>query len=201
MSKTYCSNCDRVLEEDDVRWANEEVYCEECFSDRFTYCVRCDSVIRHSDANYSNDESYCDECWNENYDEDSPDNPDVDESDRAQIIELSRSWLLGKSTKRCVIKINPKDLYLKKLKERVGLVDSPLYVFGLKDRDEYQISTSPNLIDAVREYILLNGLVWEVTEGIGCSRLGLSYTLRLNYSSQVTKLIRSITRVKEPVIA
>ena len=202
MSKTYCTNCNDQLTEEEIRWANDEQYCEDCFNDRFVYCERCDSVIRRNDAHFNNDDvPFCDDCWESDYDEECPDNPEVDDSDRSLIIELSRDWLLGKTTKRSVIKINQKDFMLSRIKEKVGLVDSPIYIFGLIDREEYQLSVSANLLDAVKEYIVLNGLNWKVTEGIGCSRLGISHSLRKDNLSDVLKLIKSITNVRETVLA
>ena len=202
MCKTYCTNCNDQLNEDEVRYAFEDPYCENCFGDRFSYCERCDTLMHHSDANFSSDGTpYCDDCYEEDFDDDCPDNPDVDDADRKLIIELSRNFLLGKSTKRSVIKINQNDFMLSRIKEKVGLVDSPIYLFGLKDRDEYQVSASQNLIDAVKENVLLNGLDWKVIEGIGCSRLGISYSLRKDNLGAVLKLIRNITRVREIIPA
>ena len=201
MSKTYCTNCNDQLDEDEVRWVNDEQYCEDCFNDRFVYCDRCDSVIRRNDAHFNNDDvPYCDECWEEDYDAECPDNPDVDDSDRSLIIELSRNWLLGKATKRSVIKINQRDFMLSRIKEKVGLVESPIYLFGLIDREEYQLSVSANLMDAVKEHILLNGLNWSVTEGIGCSRLGICHSLRKDNLTEVLKLIKNISKVREAVL-
>lgn len=202
MCKTYCNNCNDSLTEDEVRYAFEDPYCEDCFSERFSYCDRCDTLMNHSDAHYDSEGTpFCVECWESDFDENCPDNPDVDDADRKLIIELSRNFLLGKSTKRSVIKINPNDFMLSRIKEKVGLVDNPVYLFGLKDREEYQISTSSNLIDSVKEYILLNGFDWEVTEGIGCNRMGISYTLRKDNLGTVLKLIKNITRIRETVPA
>ena len=202
MCKTYCSNCNDKLDEDEVRWAYDESYCDDCFNDRYKYCERCDALISASDAHYSSDGyPYCSECWSEDYDDACPDNPDVDEADRKLIIELSRNFLLGKVSKKSVIKINQNDFMLPKIKEKVGLVDNPVYLFGLKDREEYQISASPNLLEPIKEYVLVNGLDWEVSEGIGCNRMGICYTLRKDNLREILKFIKNITCVRETVPA
>ena len=196
MSRVYCDNCTEKLDEDDVRWAFDLPFCGDCFNDRYCYCERCDELLTTSNAHFSEDYAYCQDCWNEDFDASAPDNPDVDDADRKLIIELSRNWLQGKTTKRCVIKINSNDYLLPKVKEKVGLVETQLYVFGLKDRDDYQISVSNNLIEFVKEHIMLNGLDWKVAEGIGCNRLGLSHKLRSENFRELIKLIKDVARVR-----
>ncbi len=130
------------------------------------------------------------------FDYDAPNNPEVTPSDREYIIQLSRSWLQGKVEYKKLISINDKDYHLKSIKDKVGLVETPLYLFGLVDRDEYQISASPNIIEQVREACLLNGIQSEVKEGIGCNRLGVSLSLRQGNLYQIVNLIKQITTVK-----
>ncbi|MCX6173993.1 MAG: hypothetical protein NTZ27_04465 [Ignavibacteriales bacterium] len=197
-----CSNCDCEIRDDDARFAFEEPYCEDCFSDLYNYCSGCDTVIRSDRTYYDQDGNpFCEDCHENQYDEDCPDNPDVFDSDRKLILELSRNWLLGKEIRKILISINKKDFLLQKIRDKVGLVESSLYIFGLQDRDEYQLSVSPNLIDQVKEFILFNGLDLKVIEGIGCNRLGISYTLRKENLDLVVNLIKQISQVKELVEA
>jgi hypothetical protein len=199
MDKMFCTCCADLVEEDDVRYAYEEPYCEDCFSDKFSYCERCDTVVNNTDAYFDSEGTpYCWDCWNENYDDQAPDNPSIDDADRELIVELSRGWLLGKTMKRGVIKINQNDFLLTRIKQKIGVVDNPIYIFGLKDRDEYQISASTNLMDAVKEFIQEQNLDWKVTQGIGCNRLGIALSLRKNHSGGVLKLIKEITRQRVP---
>jgi hypothetical protein len=99
------------------------------------------------------------------------------------------------------LKINKNDFLLQKIRDCVGLVDNPLYLFGLIDRDEYQLSVSPNLMDAVKEFILLNGLELKIIDGIGSNRIGISYSLRKDHLPTVVKLIKQLTEQKELVLA
>lgn len=200
--KTYCTSCNDQLYEDDVHWAFDEPFCQQCFDDRFVYCARCDTLMHRSDAEFNDDDaSYCTECWQEVEDDDAPKNPEVYDADRAQIIELSRSWLMGRRARKSAIKVNEKDHLLNKLRDRVGLVEQSLYVFGLQDREEYQISASPNILDQVREFVLLNALDWTVAEGIGCNRLGIALNIRQNALKMAVKLIRSLSEARIPVRA
>jgi len=193
MEKTYCVSCNDVLHDDDVRWAFDDPYCESCFEEGYVYCNRCDSIVCRGDAHTdSNGDHFCSDCWDEEYDDDCPNNPHVSSADRTLIIELSRNWLLGKRTNRSLLKINMNDPMLPKIRDKVGLVEQPIYLFGLKDREEYDLSVSSNLMNSVNEFIQLNKLNWKVTEGIGCNRLGISLSLRQNNFSEIFNLIKHV---------
>ena len=198
----HCNNCGESLNDGDARWAFEDCYCEECFDNIFNYCCRCDSVIYRESAHYNDEgDPYCAECHENDYDDDAPDNPDVDDCDRELIVKLSRSWLSGKVETRRPIFINDKDILLRTIKDKVGLVDNPIYVFGLIDRDEYQLSASSDLFDKVQSYVLLNDIKVIVVSSPGCNRLGISLSLRKNNQQQIIELIKQITTVQELVPA
>ena len=194
----HCNNCEEDLHDDDVRWAFEETYCEDCFDNLFNYCCRCDSVIYRENAHYNDDgDPYCSDCYEDNYDDDCPDNPPVTDTDREHVIQLSRSWLQGKVETRRPIFINDKDILLRTIKDKVGLVDNPIYVFGLIDREEYQISTTSDLFDTVQGFLLTKQSTAKVVTSPGCNRLGISLSLRKNHQSEVIELIKTITTIHE----
>jgi len=194
MSRMHCTSCNDQIYDEDIRWAFDEPYCQPCFEDRFTYCSHCDDIISRSGAHYSEDsDPYCDQCWDEEFDDTSPQNPDVYDVDRKLIVELSRSWLLGKKSVSGILKINTNDESLSQLRDKVGLVDNPVYLYGLKDREEYQLTASMNLKDRVTGFILCQGLDWKITEGVGFDRLGISASLRRNHQRTLVKLIKSLT--------
>ena len=198
----HCHDCGCDLDEHSARYAREEPYCEDCFSENFNYCNRCDEILFREETLYDNDGNpFCSECYENMHDDDSPDNPPVYDSDRKLILELSRSWLSGRCKHKTLLKINWKDFLLQKIRDRVGLIESSLYIFGLQDRAEYQLSASPNMIDQVKEFILINNVDLKVTDGIGCNRLGISYTLRKENLDLVLNLIKQISQVKELVEA
>jgi hypothetical protein len=198
----HCHNCDEELRDDQVRWAFEEPYCEDCFDNMFNYCCRCDGVIYRESAHYNDEgDPYCSDCYESNYDDDAPDNPDVTDSDRELVVKLSRSWLQGKIETRRPLFINDKDILLRTIKDKVGLVDNPIYVFGLTDRDEYQISVTADLFDRVQTFVQLNDLKAIVVSSPGCNRLGISLTLRKNNQKEIIDLIKQITTVQELVPA
>ena len=198
-----CTNCDVELADGEARFAFDEPYCEECFDNNYTYCCRCDSIVSRNDIiHYSNDgDPYCSDCWDEDYDDEAPNNPDVYDVDRDLIIHLSRSWLQGNNEYRRLIVINEKDYHLNAIRSKVGFTYRPLYVFGLIDRDDYQISASRNIIEDVKEFTLLNFSDIKVIEGVGTNRLGISLSLRENHKKEVIELIKQITSIKEPVSA
>ncbi len=69
----HCHNCDDELSDDQVRWAFEEPYCEDCFDNMFNYCCRCDGVIYRESAHYNDEgDPYCSDCYEDNFDDDAP---------------------------------------------------------------------------------------------------------------------------------
>ena len=192
----HCTNCDEPVNDNQVRWANEQPYCEECFEEIYNYCSRCDGVILREHTLYdSSGDPLCNDCYEENFDDDCPDNPSVSDSDRELVIKLSRSWLQGKLETRRPIFINDKDILLKTIKDKVGLVDNPIYLFGLVDRDEYQLSASSDLFEPVQQFVLIHNIQATVVSTPGCNRLGLSLSLRKSNQEQIIELIKSITTV------
>lgn len=197
-----CSICNCELESHQIRYAFEDIYCDDCFSENYNVCNRCDEVISRDQTLWNRDgDPYCSECYEEDYDDDCPDNPDVHEADRKLILQLSRDWLNGRCIHKSLIRINTKDFQLQKIKDKVGLVDVPIYLYGLIDREEYQLSVSPNLIEQVKEFVLINGLDLKTTEGIGSNRIGVSYSLRKDHLPTVVNLIKQLTELKELVLA
>jgi len=198
----HCNNCEEDLHDDAVRWAFEQPFCEDCFDNLFNYCCRCDSVIYRENAHYNDDgDPYCSDCFQEDYDDDAPDNPDVTDTDREHVIKLSRSWLHGRVETRRPIFINDKDILLRTIKDKVGLVDNPIYVFGLVDREEYQISASSDLFDTVQGFLLTKQSTAKVISSPGCNRLGISLALRKNHQSEIIELIKTVTSVYQSVPA
>lgn len=197
-----CTHCDDQIYEGEARWAFDNPYCEECFHDFYNHCSSCDSLISRENTIYNDDGTpYCNDCWENQINDDAPDNPEVNDDDRELIIRLSRNWLNDKVDYRKFIDINERDQYLKGIKTKVGLVDNPIYFFGLMDREEYQICCSSNLIEDVREYLLLNMPEIVIIEKDGVNRLGVSLSLRENNQDQIISLIKHICTVKELVLA
>lgn len=63
-----CEYCDCVLDEDDVREVDGDIYCETCLWDHFTMCEGCSEHISHDDSNYvEGDGSYCNGCFRDKF--------------------------------------------------------------------------------------------------------------------------------------
>jgi hypothetical protein len=196
MSEYRCESCGEPISEDNAHWYDGDMFCEGCFYDSYTYCQRCDDAINRDYCHIDNDGDHiCDRCWDEDIDDNAPDNPEVNDSEREQIINLSKCWLKGEKPKT-LIRINRNDYHLEEIQSGVGLVVSALYIYGLYDRDEYQIKASPNIFEAVREQISELQIEATLFEDIGHNRLSFSRTLREEHREEIIQLIKSIHNSK-----
>ena len=195
-----CTNCNDAITDEEVRWAFDDPYCESCFNDSYTYCSCCDSVTHRNEICYDNsDNPLCNDCYKEQNDDDSPENPAVDQSDREYILRLSRNWLAGKIDCRKFININTKDYFLSEIRTKVGLIDTPINLYGLKERDEYQITISPDLEKTVKELLPESLKYYKIQSVEGVRRIGLSYNIRKDFRPQIIQLIKLLTIV-QPVL-
>jgi hypothetical protein len=193
-----CNNCNDIIPDGEVRWAYEDPFCESCFNDSYTYCSACDSVVSRNEVVYNNsDDPLCNDCYQEVYDDDAPDNPPVEESDREYILTLSRNWLSGKIDSRRYININTKDYFLSEIRTKVGLIDRPISLYGLKEREEYQITFSPDLEEVLKEYIPECLKYYKMQTVVGVRRLGLSYNIRKDFRSEIIQFLQSLSTVKK----
>ncbi len=200
---TNCTRCENRIPDEDIRWAFEEPYCDDCFGTLFSYCERCDSLIYASDGNYMRNACYCDECYDKEYcsDDDAPDNPVILPMDRQEIVNLCRDWLKGKMRKRHPIRINHDHVQLDLIRERVGKVSRPVYVYGLLDRTQYDFCISPDLREEVNEFLMLNGLEWKFFEADGFRRLGFCKRLRYGEPDNLIKLLKYLCKARKKVLA
>ena len=189
----YCEQCGEAVSEDGGHWYNDEMYCEGCFYDSYTYCQRCDDSVSRDYCFTDNDGDHlCDRCWDENIDDNAPVDPEVNDSERKQIINLSKCWLKGEKPKT-LIRINRNDHLLEEIQAGVGLVGHALYLYGLQDRDEFQIKASADLIDKVKEHAPKNCIVFQ---DIGHNRLAISRTLREEHREEIIQLIKKVATAK-----
>lgn len=189
-----CEVCNNEISEDQIRYAHSTTLCEDCFTESYTYCSRCDCIISRSEASYDNcGDPYCEECYTENHDDDCPENPDVNDLDRQLIIHLSRNWLQGKYDNRKPIEINEGDTFLKHIRKELGIVDKPLYCYGLIDREEYQLTASFDLIEEVQKYLRDREQNITVQFVKGTRRIGISETLRTNHTNLIISLLKALS--------
>ena len=197
MSTIYCEDCGRNLDEHEIRWGHDYRYCEDCFDERYNYCSNCDALIHREDTNWDDDGNpFCDECYSNLNDDDCPDNPDVDTEDIKHVVCLSHNWLKGIKEVNHRLNINRNDFLLTDIREKVGLIKKPLYLYGLLDREEYQIKASPNIYNLVSQYTTLNNWNIKTVEDVGANRLGISKHLREAKRENVINLIKEITFTK-----
>lgn len=195
-----CTSCSGEFNSDDIRWFGDDPYCDDCFFDRYTYCNNCDEPVSRDYCSYNGDDDpICDDCYDDDIDYNAPDNPDISDSERKQIVSLCKCWLKGERPKS-LIRINKNDFHLSEIQTGVGLclpasggVEHVLYLYGLVDRDDFQIKASPNILPKVKEYISQNNITAIIKEDIGHNRLGISKILRENNLNQIIELIKLIT--------
>lgn len=71
------------------------------------------------------------------------------------------------------------------------MVVHALYLYGLRDREEFQIKASADLIDRVKELAPENIIVFE---DIGHNRLAISKSLRENNLTDIIQLIKKVSQ-------
>jgi len=81
-------------------------------------------------------------------------------------------------------------VYLREIREAVGLISKSIYVYGLVDRDEYQIRATSDLFPTVETFVQRDLPDYSVLEEEGSRRLGLSLDIRTNHFGLITKLIK-----------
>jgi len=193
-----CTNCNDVVPDGEVRWAYEDAYCENCFNDSYTYCSACDSVVSRNEVVYNNsDDPLCNDCFSDAYDDDAPDNPEVTDTDREYILTLSRNWLLGKIDFKRFININTRDYFLSEIRTKVGLIDNPINLYGLKEREEFQVTVSLDLEGMLMEQLPESLKYYTLKSVEGVRRLGMSYNIRRDYRPEIIQLIKSLTVVHQ----
>ena len=64
----HCHNCEEEVNDDAVRWAFEEPYCEECYNENYFNCNDCgDEVYREDTYIDYNGYAICNRCYSRHY--------------------------------------------------------------------------------------------------------------------------------------
>lgn len=63
-----CSCCGCVItENDDYTIVDDDIYCSDCFDDKFTYCDICGDIVERDSITVIEGEYVCGDCLDENY--------------------------------------------------------------------------------------------------------------------------------------
>jgi len=64
-----CHECNKLFEVNELQvGADEYLYCEDCWSEKFYTCTKCDGAIWHDDSCTNEDgDIYCTDCYSEEY--------------------------------------------------------------------------------------------------------------------------------------
>jgi len=198
-----CHECHEYFPIEERYWGNGRTFCEECFGGVFTYCEDCDSLVPRDEAFYDDDNGpFCEHCYNIDRDDSFPENPSISIDEENEITVLCKSFLESQDIPAIVmqeqqiiqkpINIHEGDFRLAEIRDAVGEVDYSLEVFGLRDRVEYQITATPDIIRRVKQYIYNHNLGWGVMEVSGNIRIGISKSIRKNYFDAIVSLVKSI---------
>ena len=79
----------------------------------------------------------------------------------------------------------------------MGLIDSPINLYGLKEREEYQITVSPDIEELLKERLPECLKYYKMQTVVGVRRLGLSYNIRKDFRSEIIQFLQSISTVKK----
>lgn len=120
--------------------------------------------------------------------------PEMNEKEREKIITIA-------TTEKTYNNFNYKDYYLYDIILEVGEVKFPIYIYGLIDRQEYEIRCTEDILKKLNKLKLANnnkmktpkGEVNILIEEDEVKRLGISLDLRKNYRDFCIELIRKIT--------
>lgn len=58
-----CSGCGSYEDEENMNYAEDEYWCDDCYSERFNECRNCGDVHRRDDSYCIYDDTYCSDCY------------------------------------------------------------------------------------------------------------------------------------------
>jgi hypothetical protein len=63
-----CDSCNRVVDKDSTYPVDNEYFCEDCYSEKYTTCEECSDTISRDDAIYvENFGDYCESCYKDKF--------------------------------------------------------------------------------------------------------------------------------------
>lgn len=62
-----CSNCEKEIEEGEEKEVDEEIYCQDCYDEKFKECKGCGEVYLVNELTEIDDCFYCEDCRDEKF--------------------------------------------------------------------------------------------------------------------------------------
>lgn len=196
---SFCDDCERVIWSENSFNVNDRTICESCFNEHYGTCEAC-GVNLHRDQLFSNDNGYdyCEGCYESDDDKIHIESREANEDDIDNVVYLLLNSLKRKNP------FNPRDSFLREIAEKIGEVENPVYLFGLRDRPDYEISVTPALYERIKhcimdfmgqEYLAIWSSVAPVIVRDCKNRyaIGFSKNLRENYQEWICEFIQDIT--------
>lgn len=191
----YCSDCyNRLFRQcvhclnsfpiDEVYTVADDIYCPDCYSKHWFYCDGCGEDLSLDDQCICNRCSDCCNCKKElRYEQ----NPKVSKREVMEVCKIIGIKYYKMPATKYPLGINKDDYKLPELAAVVGLLNESLYVYGLKDREEYNLLIPPDKVRMVSKFLERKG--WKYMTGDYC-RLAISYSLRDKEFDNVAELIK-----------
>jgi hypothetical protein len=68
-NRNVCCDCGDIIDDDETRMHDNDIYCESCFHENFTMCDGCNEPYDSDDIITIHDCNYCPDCYNDRYTE------------------------------------------------------------------------------------------------------------------------------------
>ena len=210
-----CYDCGTTICVGDGTYVGEDLVCDHCYQNHYFNCEHCGTSYHNDD--YGED-GYCRYCC-----EDSDSERNDEErcirinSEDASVGEIEATLcLLAGEMKRLRLRnrCNSNDIYLDEIVSQVGLVDDPVYLYGLIDREEYGLLVDPDtfkFLDAKGSIHTVAGKDIVAVESFSfipivrhihdrhIRAIGISRALREDFRDWVCNFVANITKKEEEV--
>jgi hypothetical protein len=186
-----CDNCGEYIHSDNAySTARNGSVCQNCYENHYFTCQRCDELYHNDD---SRGDGYCVNC----YEEDEEDKFYLDPGE-IRVTDKTKEKLRALLKKPLPVSLpgccrgNEGDPYIAQIIRAVGEVDLPVYLYGLLDRKEHQISLPAVLLQKFQKSEWRRA--FKTIGNSSLNKIGICLDLRKNQFNRVVRLIKYLTR-------
>lgn len=190
-SYVCCDDCGEYSHSDNAySTARNGSVCQSCYENHYFTCQRCDELYHNDD--YRGD-GYCVNC----YEEDEEDKFYLDPSE-IRVTDKTKEKLRALLKKPLPVSLpgycrgNEEDPYITQVIRAVGEVDFPVYLYGLIDREEHQLSLAAVLLRKFQKSDWKRA--FKAISNSSLNKIGVCLDLRKNQFNRIVRLIKYLTR-------
>lgn len=188
---TQCDDCGAWVSNDEYySTAYDTSICQICYENNYFYCERCEQIYHNDD--YGED-GCCYHCCDEEKNNGfylSEEEIEISDEISKKLQKLLYKPLPTLNLRLCQGNLN--DYRIRELISAVGEVLYPVYLFGLKDREKYEISLPHILFKRYKNSRW--GYAFKAIENSSINKIGISLNLRKNQFNRIVRLIKFLTR-------